>query len=383
MNRREPIAAVSTDVTAFLGRTRRGPTDAPRLVQSMREFEDLYGGPWTESPLGASVWHYFLNGGRQALICAIETGGAPLEAMHVSDPALEADGRGLWMLDRCLDVNIVCIPPFQHGLDVDTATWDAAIDWAWRRRAFVLVDPPQAWTSVHDVTPAAIDALVSPHDAVANAALYFPRIRTADPVTAGPGPVGTFVPSGAIAGIYARTDARRGVWKAPAGLEARLDGVQVLSLAVTDDEQGDLNQRGINALRTFPSGHVVWGARTLRGHDQLGSDWKYVPVRRLALMVEESVARGLRWAVLEPGGPPLWDAITRDTDSWLLKLFRRGAFAGRTPREAYFVRCDASTTPDEDVESGVTTVVIGIAPLKPSEFILLKVAVLTAPGGQC
>lgn len=376
-HRREPIAAVSTDVTAFVGRTRSGPTDTPRLVRSMREFSDLYGGPWVESPLGASVWHYFLNGGRQALICAIDTAGDPLAARHVSDPSLQSDSRGLWMLERCPDVNIICIPPFQTGVDVDRATWDAAIDLAWRRRAFVLVDPAQSWTSVRDVSPAAVDALVSPHEAAANAAIYFPRIRCVDPVNVGS--VQAFAPAGAIAGIYARTDARRGVWKAPAGLEARLDGVQVLSLALSDAEQGDLNRRGINTLRTFPGGHVVWGARTLRGHDQLGSDWKYVPARRLALFVEESLTRGLRWAATERGGPALWEAMTRDVEAWLLSLFRLGAFQGSTPREACFVRCDASTTTEEDVARGVTTLVVGIAPLTPSEFVLLKVPIPTAP----
>ena len=198
------------------------------------------------------------------------------------------------MLDACPDVNLICIPPFGVGVDVDRATWDAAIAYAFHRRAMVLVDPPQDWDTADALTPTALDALVTPHDVCANAVLYFPRLRCLDP--SDPDRLGTFVPSGAVAGIYARVDAHRGVWKAPAGLEAHLEGVVALSVPLVDAEQSRLNAAGVNGLRTFPGGHVVWGARTLRGADALASEWKYVPVRRLALFIEESVTRGTRWA---------------------------------------------------------------------------------------
>lgn len=371
------IASAPTSIAAFIGRTRIGPTDRPLLVHTFAEFEGLYGGVWPESPLGACVQHFFRNGGRAAYICAIETGGAPLTPAHVSDSSLQPLRRGLWMLDLCEDVNIVCIPPFRADLDVDRETWDAAIAWAYESRAIVLVDPPQHWTAAADITLAAVEMLVTPHEACANAALYVPRIVCADPIE--PERSATFVPGGAIAGLIARTDARRGVWKAPAGLEARLEGAEALGMPMTDAEAGVLNGWGINPLRHFPAGLVVWGARTLRGHDQLGSEWKYLPVRRLALFVETSIVRGTRWASTEPGGPPLWELLTRAADAWLLSLFRQGAFPGATPDEAYFVRCDETTTTDEDIASGVTTMLVGIAPLQALEFILLKVPVQTRP----
>lgn len=371
------IESAPTSIAAFIGRTRIGPTDRPHLVRTCAEFEDLYGGVWSESPLGACVQHFFRNGGREAYICAIDTGGAPLSPAHVSAPSLKPMRRGLWMLERCEDVSIVCIPPFRSDLDVDRETWDAAIAWAYEHRAIVLVDPPQHWAAAADITSAAVGILVTPHEACANAALYVPRIVCADPLD--PGRSAAFVPSGAIAGMMARTDARRGVWKAPAGLEARLEGVEALSMPMTDAEAGVLNGWGINPLRHFPAGLVVWGARTLRGHDQLGSEWKYLPVRRLALLVESSLVRGTRWASTEHGGPALWELLTRVTDAWLLSLFRQGAFPAATPDEAYFVRCDDTTTTDEDVASGVTTLLVGIAPLQAAEFILLKVPVQTRP----
>ena len=369
------ITGAPTSVTAFIGRTRIGPTDRPRLVRSTTQFDDLYGGPWAESSLGACVHHFFRNGGREALICAIHTGGAPLEAAHVSDPSLQHAQRGLWMLDGCEDVNIICIPPFRPGVDVNRETWDAAIGWAALHRAFVLVDPPQYWNAAADVTQAALDTLVTPHESLANAALYLPRIRCVDPLD--PDQTSTFVPSGAIAGVIARTDERRGVWKAPAGLEARLEGVTALAMPIADAEAAGFNGRGVNALRRFPVGHVAWGARTLRGHDQLASEWKYVPVRRLALFVEESLLRGSRWAVDEPGGPLLWEVLTRAADAWLLSLFRQGAFQGVTPDQAYFVRCNATTTTDEDVAIGITTMLVGLAPLRQSEFVIVKVTIPT------
>jgi hypothetical protein len=370
---RGPITGVSTDVTAFIGRCRTGPTDVPGVVRSAQEFAQIYGGPWPESPLGVAVLHFFRNGGRQAVICNIDTDGRPLSAIHVSDPTLQAGRRGLWMLDACDDVNLICIPPFRFGVDVDRATWDAAIAYAFQRGAMVLVDPPETWDIADARSPAALEALVSPHDACANAVLHFPRLRCPDPLT--PGAVATFAPSGAVAGIYARIDAHRGVWKAPAGLEARFEGVDALSVRLDDAEQSLLNVAGINGLRTFPGGHVVWGARTLRGADALASEWKYVPVRRLALFIEASVTRGVQWATVEPSGPRLWQALRLDVETFLIELFRRGALQGRTPAEACFVRCDASTTTQDDVDQGVTNLVIGVAPLKPAEFVVLTVRV--------
>jgi phage tail sheath protein FI len=183
-----------------------------------------------------------------------------------------------------------------------------------------------------------------------------------------------FAPSGAIAGIVSRIDASRGVWKAPAGLEATLNGVFDLSVPLTDPENGELNPLGVNCLRLRPAaGPVVWGARTRQGDDRLVSEWKYVPVRRLALYLEESLYRGLQWVVFEPNDEPLWAQIRLNVGSFLQSLFRQGAFQGRTPAEAYFVKCSRETTTQNDIDRGIVNVVVGFAPLKPAEFVILRI----------
>jgi hypothetical protein len=188
-----------------------------------------------------------------------------------------------------------------------------------------------------------------------------------------------FAPCGIVAGVMARTDAARGVWKAPAGIEANLQGVLGLSInglpaGLTDDENGQLNPRGINCLRNLPAiGHVVWGARTLEGADALASQWKYVPVRRLALFLEESLFRGTQWVVFEPNDEPLWSQIRLNLGSFMHTLFLQGAFQGTTPREAYFVKCDKETTTQTDIDNGIVNIVVGFAPLKPAEFVVIKI----------
>jgi phage tail sheath protein FI len=176
-----------------------------------------------------------------------------------------------------------------------------------------------------------------------------------------------------VAGLFARTDANRGVWKAPAGLDATLNGVPELEVSLTDPENGELNPLGLNCLRVKPgAGRVVWGARTLRGDDRLASEYKYIPVRRLALMIEESLYRGMQWVVFEPNDEPLWAQIRMNVTSFMHGLFRQGAFAGASPKEAYLVKCDKETTPQADVNLGIVNMIVGFAPLKPAEFVFIK-----------
>jgi phage tail sheath protein FI len=172
----------------------------------------------------------------------------------------------------------------------------------------------------------------------------------------------------------AATDASRGVWKAPAGIDAGISGTVGLAVNMTDAENGEINPIGINALRTFPIvGSVLWGARTMRGSDQVADDYKYVPVRRFALFLEESLFRGLKFAVFEPNDEPLWSQIRLNVGAFLNNLFRQGAFQGRTPRDAYFVKCDNETTTQNDINLGVVNVLVGFAPLKPAEFVVIKI----------
>ncbi|SED47913.1 phage tail sheath family protein [Streptomyces melanosporofaciens] len=282
----------------------------------------------------------------------------------------EADKTGLQALRDIEDVNLLSLPELAAYESVgDMVTVLSAADRLCReRRIFLLVDAPSAWGSV-DAARAGIGAFEPVRSD--HAALYFPQLRLTDPLT---GRLRAFPPSGALAGVIARTDGERGVWKAPAGTEARLAGVYSLGVQLTDRENGLLNPLGINCLRTFPVvGPLVWGARTLRGADALDSEWKYVPVRRLALHIEESLRRGLQWVVFEPNTEQLWQQIRLNASGYLHTLFEKGAFKGGTPRQAYFVKCDKDTTTDEDIAHGIVNVVVGIAPVKPAEFVIVKI----------
>ena len=280
---------------------------------------------------------------------------------------------GIHALDKADLFNLLCIPPTTRAGDTAVAVYQTALAYCQKRRAMLLVDSKKAWG---DKTTAANDArnglpelnLTGP--AARNAALYFPRVQQADPLR--DGQVDLFVPCGIIAGVMARTDATRGVWKAPAGLDAALNGIQGLQVNLTDDENGLLNPLGINCLRSFPvSGRVVWGARTLRGADQSADEYKYVPVRRLALYIEESLYRGTQWVVFEPNDEPLWAQIRLNVGAFMNNLFRKGAFQGKTASEAYFVKCDKETTTQNDIDLGIVNIHVGFAPLKPAEFVII------------
>ncbi len=175
----------------------------------------------------------------------------------------------------------------------------------------------------------------------------------------------TFAPSGVVAGVYAATDGSRGVWKAPAGIKADAERRAWPDVHNYRPENGLLNPLGLNCSATFPVyGSVLWGARTLAGADAVASQWKYVPVRRMALFLEESLYRGLQWVVFEPNDAPLWAAIRLNVDSFMQTLFLKGAFQGTTPDQAYFVKCDSETTTQTDIDGGIVNILVGFAPLE-------------------
>jgi uncharacterized protein len=287
----------------------------------------------------------------------------------------ETNKEGLYALAQADLFNILCIPPYRapsESLDVDVNLVSAAAAYCEKRRAMLIVDPPKDWNSKETAKTKFNDAN---NDNVGtrsrNAALYFPRLRQPNPLH--DNQMEDFAPCGAVAGTFARTDAQRGVWKAPAGLDATLVGVPSLSVPLTDNENGELNPLGINCLRAFPAaGRVVWGARTLRGSDQLADEYKYVPVRRTALYIEESLYRGLKWVVFEPNDEPLWAQIRLNVGAFMHNLFRQGAFQGTSPRDAYFVKCDKETTTQNDINLGIVNILVGFAPLKPAEFVVIK-----------
>lgn len=293
-------------------------------------------------------------------------GNALANAQFTGSPA---NKTGIYALENADLFNLLCIPPYDADSSVDSSVIGEAATYCERRRAMLIVDPPSAWTTV----AAAIAGVAAGVGTVsANAALYFPRSRQPNPLRENQ--LEEFVPCGAIAGVMARTDATRGVWKAPAGLDATLAGVPALSLSLTDAENGQLNPLGINCLRVMPAaGRVVWGARTLQGNDRLASEWKYIPVRRLALYLEESLYRGTQWIVFEPNDEPLWAQIRLNLGAFMHSLFRQGAFQGTTPKDAYFVKCDKETTTQDDINRGIVNILVGFAPLKPAEFVVIKI----------
>jgi phage tail sheath protein FI len=262
--------------------------------------------------------------------------------------------------------NILCLPATVKLTAGLSDAMNAAATFAEDHRAFYIVDVPATVTL--DTVAGWKDTNLDPNP---NAAVYFPRLQIADPLNGNrPRDVG---PSGTLAGIYARIDSTRGIWKAPAGTEAVLTNA-TLPTKLTDDQNGGLNPLGINVLRTFPVfGNVAWGARTLLGADIQTSEWKYIPVRRTALYIEESLFQGLKWVVFEPNDEPLWSQIRLNVGTFMQDLFRQGAFQGTTPRDAYFVKCDSDTTAQSDIDRGIVNILVGFAPLKPAEFVVLKI----------
>ncbi len=318
------IEPAPTSVTALLGRCRRGPANEPVAVPSLAAFDQRYG-EVRGSSLRRAARDFFANGGRLALTVRVTDPSAALANLAEHDWQLLVVVPGVVDL---VEANALCL---QH-------------------RAFLVCD-----ATGDGLLPAVLGR---------NAAAYYPplaRRRGSRPCAP------------AVAGVMARTDARRGVWKAPAGTEAKLSGV--LSHELTDGEIGELTHRRVNALRTFPAvGSVVWGARTASEDPE----WKYVPVRRLVLFVERSIEQGLGWVVFEPNDEPLWAAVRQDVGDFLLDLWHRGALQGSRPDEAYFVRCDRSTTMTQtDVDSGRMVVLVGLAAVKPAEFIIIRIEVRT------
>lgn len=244
----------------------------------------------------------------------------------------------------------------------------AAISYCRSRRAFLLMDTPPGRDELEEITQWLEQNASLRHR---NAALFYPRVLIPDPLNHYR--LRSLGASGTVAGLFARIDSTRGVWKAPAGTEAVISNVSELEDVLTDQENGALNPLAINCLRNFPIyGNVVWGSRTLEGSDQAASEWKYIPVRRTALFLEESLYRGLKWVVFEPNDEPLWAQIRLNIGAFMQNLFRQGAFQGTTPREAYFVKCDKETTTQNDINLGIVNILVGFAPLKPAEFVVLK-----------
>jgi phage tail sheath protein FI len=269
----------------------------------------------------------------------------------------------VFLLDHVDLFNLLVVP------GETTATTVASLEKYCRdHRAFLIADCAQLATLT--TVQSALNGITGAN--AINAAFYFPWITAPDPLSQNM--PSQYPPSGFVAGIYARTDGTRGVWKAPAGTEASLTGAMGVVVPLSDPENGVLNPLAVNCIRNFNVyGTIVWGARTLQGNDEIGSEWKYVPVRRTALFIEESLYRGLKWVVFEPNDEPLWAEIRLNVGAFLQNLFRQHAFQGLTPADAYFVKCDKETTTQNDINLGIVNIVVGFAPLKPAEFVVIQI----------
>jgi hypothetical protein len=262
--------------------------------------------------------------------------------------------------------NLLCVPG-----EVDPPTISTLESFCVAHRAFMIVDCASTDTVNSLQTNSGPNNDITGTSGT-NAAFYFPWINAPDPLNQGS--TGPFPPCGYVAGIYASTDGSRGVWKAPAGTATSLTGIIGPNITLNDADNGLLNPVAVNCIRNFSAyGTVVWGARTLQGNDEIGSQWKYVPVRRLALYIEESLYRGTQWAVFEPNDEPLWSALRLNIGSFMQTLFRQGAFQGQTPQDAYFVQCDDTTTTQSDINMGIVNVLVGFAPLLPAEFVVIQI----------
>jgi len=282
---------------------------------------------------------------------------------HTALNAAGAGAGGVHLLDTVPIFNLLCVPG-----ETEATTIGSLQAYCRERRAFYIVDcaSNDTFTSIQGKLSG-----ITGTDSI-NSALYFPWLNAPDPLQQGR--ITAFPPCGFVAGRYAATDATRGVWKAPAGIEASLTGESGPTVVLTDLQNGTLNVQAINCVRHFPEyGDVIWGARTLRGNDQVGSEWKYVPIRRLALFLASSLYDGTQWVVFEPNDERLWSQIRLNVGAFMQGLFQQGAFQGTTPQQAFFVKCDADNNPQASIDQGIVNILVGLAPRYPAEFVVIQI----------
>jgi hypothetical protein len=358
-----PIAAVPTGMAGFVGWAAQGPTDQAILLRSWSDFQQQFGGFDPRFYLGYAVSHFFANGGQQAYIVRLASDGTPAATAAVM--------TGVHLLDAVPIFNLLAVPgESDPGLIAQLQAYCAG------RKAFLIVDsaPGSTFATLQNGP----DNRMTGANAI-NAAFYFPWLNALD---AQQNITRPFPPSGFVAGLYAATDAARGVWRSPAGLRTNLTGQSGPVVELTDPQIGVLSARAINCIRHIAQfGDVVWGDRTLGGSDQAASDWKYVSVRRFALYIESSLYDGSQWAAFEPNNAQLWAQLRSSVGAFMQTLFVQGAFQGSTPAQAYFVTCDASNNPQASVDQGVVNILVGFAPLHPAEFIVIQIQQLAGQTG--
>ncbi len=370
----KPLEMVGTSTAAFLGEANTGPVNEPVLVTNWSQYTKHFGDFQNSEFLAHAVYGFFNNGGARAFIVNVgnwdeiskgdgkEGGKKPASkaALYIGSDNGPGTRTGLKALEDVEEVNIVAAPG-----QTDPVIQDAVLSHCENMRyRFAVLDSPEV------IEKGGVDKLPKPRDSKYGG-YYFPWVEVYDPFK------GNIFqpPSGYIAGIYARSDGERGVHKAPANEIVR--GAIGLKYNITRGEQDLLNPKGINVIRSFPNrGIRVWGARTISSD----ASWRYVNVRRLFNMVEQSIELGTQWVVFEPNDQRLWKRVTRDISAFLLRLWRQGALFGKTPEEAFFVKCDDETNPPEVIDAGQMICEIGMCPVKPAEFVIFRIGQMPSGG---
>ncbi len=379
----KPIEAVGTNTVGFLGESAKGPLNESVLITNWSQFVKTFGDfKDCSEHLAHAVYGFFNNGGSR---CFVVNVGAPDTAKEVKAtsagdkkddkaPVHVGGGRealyigrdggpgarsGLKCFEEVDEIAIVAAPG-----QVSPAVQDALLSHCETRKdRFAILDSPETITG-------GVDKLPKPRDSKYGA-YYFPWIQVYDPDKGN-----IFVPpSGHVAGVYSRTDSERGVHKAPANEIMR--GALGLKYNVSKGEQDLLNPKGINAIRFMNGGIRIWGARTLSSDPS----WRYINVRRLFIMVESSIERATQWVVFEPNDHRLWKRVQRTISSFLTLLWRNGALMGVSPEQAFYVKCDEETNPPEVIDAGQLVCEIGLAPVKPAEFVIFRVGQMASGGG--
>jgi uncharacterized protein len=384
----KPIEAVGTNTVGFLGESSKGPVNEAVLVTNWSQFVKTFGDFAQCSPfLAHAVYGFFNNGGSRCFVVNVGGGGEEQELTPAAVVGDKKDGKedkkpvskgpvdkdalyigrdggpgrrsGIKCFEEVDEIAILAAPG-----QISPAVQDALLTHCETRKdRFAILDSPETITG-------GIDRLPKPRDSKYGA-YYFPWIQVYDPDKGN-----VYVPpSGHIAGVYSRTDSERGVHKAPANEMIR--GALGLKYAVSKGEQDLLNPKGINAIRHLNGAVRIWGARTLSSDPS----WRYINVRRLFIMVESSIERATQWVVFEPNDHRLWKRVTRTISSFLTLLWRNGALMGTSPEQAFYVKCDEETNPAEVVDAGQLVVEVGLAPVKPAEFVIFRIGQMASGGG--
>ncbi len=389
----KPIEAVGTNTVGFLGETMMGPANQAVLIVNWSQFVKTFGDFTQSTHLAHAVYGFFNNGGSRCFVVnvgapssldlgettAAAAAGAPVkegekkveapkptggkggsEANYIGKDGGPGARTGLKCFEEIDEISIVAAPG-----QISPAVQDALLTHCETRKdRFAILDSPEVMTG-------GVDKLPRPRDSKYGA-YYFPWIQVYDPERGN-----VYVPpSGHVAGVYARVDNERGVHKAPANEIMR--GALGLRYAISKGEQDILNPKGINCIRMMLGGGIrIWGARTLSSDPS----WRYINVRRLFIMVETSIERATQWVVFEPNDHKLWKRVTRTISSFLTLVWRNGALMGESPEKAFYVKCDEETNPPEVVDVGQLIVEIGLAPVKPAEFVIFRIGQMPAGGG--